>query len=483
MSRLPLALRTFARRCGGAVLALAAVAAAAVTPQTAHAVVTLSGGGLVLAEQGGTFAPNNVAGASLGAIPFSSSDLGPQLGIPFHIAANLNDETYGNSNSWIGGDVNPYPAPFAGVALDGSFTLQSIAFGRDNLGAFGDRTLGLYTLQYTTAGTVDANTPDASWTTIGTLNYVSPGGTNFSNPALRHRYNFDPVAGVTGVRLLVPSTGIGGGTDIDEIELYETAGVIVPPPPVVILTPAAGHGIGYNGNDGDHFDPAPPPGGAVVPNNLALASNGGVPISSSDLGPELSIPFHVKANLNDGHYGNSNSWIGGNLPGGVPAPFAGVLLDGLFYVDSIAWGRDNGNGAFDDSFAGSDACGGQCDDRFAGTYTIQYTQLTTADASTPFTGDPTTGWADVGTVNYTAVNDAGPGGEFTGYLRHEFSVQAGGGPVLASGIRLLVPSTGLGGGTAIDEIEIYGSAVPEPSTYALVATAIFGLAAIRRRRR
>ncbi len=89
----------------------------------------------------------------------------------------------------------------------------------------------------------------------------------------------------------------------------------------------------------------------------------------------------------------------------------------------------------------------------------------------------------MGTVNYTAVNDAGPGGEFTGYLRHEFSVQAGGGPVLASGIRLLVPSTGLGGGTAIDEIEIYGSAVPEPSTYALVATAIFGLAAIRRRRR
>jgi hypothetical protein len=166
----------------------------------------------------------------------------------------------------------------------------------------------------------------------------------------------------------------------------------------------------------------------------------------------------------------------------VAAPFAGVSLDGLFVVDSIAWGRDNGNGAFDDSAAGTDACGGQCDDRFAGTYTIQFTQVPGANSSTTHTGDPTTGWADIGGVNYTAVDDIGPGGEFTGYLRHEFSVlNDDGSPIIASGIRLLVPATGLGGGTAIDEIEVYGSPVPEPSTVVTAALALGGMAMIRRR--
>jgi hypothetical protein len=157
------------------------------------------------------------------------------------------------------------------------------------------------------------------------------------------------------------------------------------------------------------------------------------------------------------------------------------MLGGLYNVDRVAWGRDNGNGAFDDSVPGGDDCLGQCDDRFAGTYTIQYTQLATTDINTPHTGDPTTGWADIGTVSYSDRNDAGPGGEFTGYLRHEFTVEEHS-PVLASGIRLIVPATGLPTGTAIDEIEVYGSPVPEPSTYALIASALCGLAVIRRRR-
>ncbi len=459
-----------------------ALAAVILTPAAVRADVTLAGGGLVLAEQGGTFAAGNVAGASFGAIPFTSSDLGPELSIGFHIAANLNDEIYGNSNSWIGGNTNPFaPSIFGGVALDSDFTLQSIAFGRDNLGTFGDRNLGLYTLQYTTVAGVSNATPDGDWTTIGTFDYASAGTGNFSNPALRHRYNFDPVAGATGVRLLVP-----GGTAIDEIELYETAGTIVippPPPPPFLITPALGHDITWDGNDGDHFDPAAPPAGAQVPNNLALASNGAIAISSSDLGPELGVLFHVKGNLNDGIYGNSNSWIGGVLPAGVAAPFAGVALDGLFFVDQIAFSRDNGNGAFDDSAAGTDACGGQCDDRWQGVYTLQYTQVAGADGSTPDTGDPTTGWANVGMVDYAASVDIQPGDGFTGYLRHAFDVSADGSPLVASGIRLLVPATGLGGGTAIDEIEVYGSPVPEPSTFVMAMLALGGMAVIRRRRR
>jgi hypothetical protein len=479
MSRLPLA------RCAklriGALATLLALSAVVAAPRSAFADLTLTGGGLVLAEQGGTFADNNLAGLSFGAIPFSSSDLGPELGIGFHVAANLNDGLSGNSNSWIGGALPVGVAvPFAGISLDGSYTLQSIAFGRDNGPSFlTDRALGLYTLQYTTAALVDASTPDASWTTIGTLNYASPGPGNFSNPALRHRYNFDAVANVTGVRLLVPGTGLGAGTAIDEIELYEMAGAIVeppPPPPPFAITPASGHNITWDGNDGDHFDPTPPPTGSVVPSNLASASVGAIPFSSSDLGPEIPVPFHVKGNLNDGIYGNGNSWIPGSAnPNG---PMAGVQLDGLFYVNQIAWGRDNGNGAVDDSNPGTDACGGQCDDRYQGVYTLQYSQLPNADQTTATTGDPTTGWADIGTVNLTLGTADGPGGLYTGYLRHAFDVSANGQPIVASGIRLLVP-----GGTAIDELEVYGSAVPEPSTYALIATALYGLAVVRRRRR
>ena len=94
----------------------------------------------------------------------------------------------------------------------------------------------------------------------------------------------------------------------------------------VIIAPATGFNITWDGNDGDHFDAAAPPDGAKVPGNLALASNGATPFSSSDLGPQLGITFHVAANLNDGFYGNSNSWISADAdPGGAPAE-AGVIL-------------------------------------------------------------------------------------------------------------------------------------------------------------
>ncbi len=217
-----------------------------------------------------------------------------------------------------------------------------------------------------------------------------------------------------------------------------------------------------------------------MPDNLALASNGATPISSSDLGPELGIGFHVAANLNDGFYGNSNSWISASADPG-PTAFAGVDLEGTFLIDRIAFSRDNGNGAFDDSDPGTDACGGQCDDRWTGLYTLQYTQVGDPSASTPDTGDPTTGWADIGSVEYTLSEVDGPGGEFTGYLRHEFGVSSDGQAISATGVRLRVPAFGLSGGTAIDEIEVYG--IPEPSSVFLAGLGLAGLAAFARRRR
>jgi hypothetical protein len=300
--------------------------------------------------------------------------------------------------------------------------------------------------------------PATGWAEIGTFDYGTSDGpnTNYNNTWQRHRYNFDAV-NATGLRLLVPGTGLGGGTAIDEIELYDVPGEFVPPPPPpppFAITPEAGFAIAWDGNDGDFFDPTPPPDGAIVPDNLALEP-GATAFASSELGPQLGITFHVIDNLNDGYYGNSNSWISGDSDPG-PKAYAGISLPGMYRVDSIAFGRDNGNGEVDDSDPGTDACGGQCDDRWSGLYTLQYTQIDDPANGTD-TGDPATGWANIGTLAYTGSTADGPGGDFTGYLRHEFGVSLNDQPITASGIRIIVPSIGIGGGTDLDEIEIYGS--------------------------
>ena len=78
----------------------------------ANAGVILSGGGLTPVEEGpaaavaGNPAPANLA---TGATAFTSSDLGPEIGIGFHLATSINDGAYGNSFSWIGDDTLKQP--------------------------------------------------------------------------------------------------------------------------------------------------------------------------------------------------------------------------------------------------------------------------------------------------------------------------------------------------------------------------------------
>src|SRR4030095_4212108 len=170
--------------------------------------IVLTGGGLTLVEEGPFDGPppRNLA-RQRGAAPFVIDSL---AGYPIHDYLHLNDGVYGNNNSWIGNSGSP---GYAGVRFGGQFTINSIAFGRDNTGTYGDRTLGTYTLQYTrvalpgTATTVTGN-PDTGWANIGTLNYQSAGAGLFANPSRRHRFTFTPVE-ATGIRLVVPGTGIG----------------------------------------------------------------------------------------------------------------------------------------------------------------------------------------------------------------------------------------------------------------------------------
>ena len=193
----------------------------------AHADLLIGGtGNITISEEGGTFDANNLAP---GGTAFAFDLIGGGALIPTHDIPNLNDATFGNSNSWIGNSPNS----FCGISLGATTTsISSVAFGRDNLGIFSDRYLGLYTLQYTQAPNPDATTADTGvaatgWEEIGTLDYGVPvPGTIYSNPALRHRYNFD-ADDATGFRVITAVSG----TCIDEIELY------APPPPLTITRP------------------------------------------------------------------------------------------------------------------------------------------------------------------------------------------------------------------------------------------------------
>jgi hypothetical protein len=224
----------------------------------------------------------------------------------------------------------------------------------------------------------------------------------------------------------------------------------LPAPADVVITPADGFSITWDGNEGDNFDEANP---APVPPNLSTAP-AAFAFASSDLGPELGIPYHITENLNDGLYGNANSWIGGG--GFAGAPFAGISLGGLTTITSFAIGRDNGNAVTDPGV------GGQLTDRSLGVYTIQITRVASPDGDTPDTGDPATGWLTIGTLDYISSDDPQLGDAFTSYYRHEYEVAEGAAGIQATGFRILVPATGLATGTAIDEIELYGPSVVNP---------------------
>jgi len=417
-------------------------------------------------------APVNDASVSRDATPFTSTDLGPALGVPFHRAVNLNDGLYGNANSWIPNFVGGDAMPFAGIIFGRRLLLRSVAWGRDNGNVAGDccggtltdRALGVYVLQVTTAPAPGVSTPEAcgptpeaGWVTVATLNYKDNHPTHF-NSHLRHRFdvtqNGNPIP-ATGIRIKVPNAN----SAIDEIEVNSNLAI---EQNAVRITNAPGATITWDGNDGHFNDPSPT---AAPPANRALASAGTTAFTSSDLGPELGIPFHRAVNLNDGLYGNANSWISANGIGGTsdPDPFAGLSFGGTVSIMNIAWGRDNGN-------TGADACGGTCMDRSLDTYRLQYTTVAAPDASTPDTGDAATGWQDVGTVTYASA--APP--FFAPHLRHRFEIAAADLPLAATGIRIKVAN----GGTAIDEIEVNTSTTAPipPRPVGITSTAGYSIA-------
>jgi hypothetical protein len=358
--------------------------------------------GIELIQEGGTFKENNLA---LGATPFAFDVLGNGA-YDAHQIVHLNDGVYGNSNSWIG-DVAPPGGAYVGLALPALTEIGSIAFGRDNLGQFGDRWQGEYTVQYTTSS-MPEYAGEGEWTTIGTIKYNTAQAPRFAAPSRRHQYTFDPVQ-ATGVRLLVPEAGMGGGTCIDEIELYASGEVL----------------NGYEITGGITLVEE---GGSMGSGNVAAASDGSLPFAIDSL---TGYDAHSIPHINDGKYGNDYSWIGVATSETLGQGFVGVNFGEACEITSIAFGRDN--------------TGGFYDLRILGTYRLQYT--TSADPN-EFT--PDSEWIDLGTVTYNAW-----GGEHFSNpaLRHRYEFDA----VTATGVRVIVPYVqNTGNGTCIDELEVYG---------------------------
>jgi hypothetical protein len=405
-------------------------------------------GSFAIVEQGGTIGAGNLATAGT---PFAR-DLINGDGVGVHTVGGIIDGAFGNPGSWIGNSQDSW----VGLAFAAPQSLSGLAFGRDNTGNFLDRAFGTFVVEYSNSDVL-SDPAGAVWQKLGEITYAQGGvpGSLLSAPTLRHRFNFDPVS-ARAIRLTVPGNSFAGGAAIDELELFASKLNAAGPASGIVTSPAPGYRITWDGNDGAYWSPS----GSPAAPNLALSANGGTAFSSGDLGPQLGLPFHVAANLNDGRYGNANSWIGGDGPA---TAHAGVMLNGLHQISGIAWGRDNGLDA-----ANGDCCGGSLTDRWAGFYDIQIT----TDGST---------WNSIGSVELQNSFDAAIGGLATGWLRHEFALSSDAGAILATGVRLMVPATGLGAGTAIDELEIFGTPIPEPGASLLGGLAL-GLAGFRRRR-
>ena len=373
--------------------------------------------GLTFVMEGGVMDAGNIATTGTA---FAKDLIAGGAYAPTHTIPNVNNGSFGNGSSWIGDS----PGSYVGIGFASSQTIASFAFGRDNTNAFGDRSAGTYTIQTTVDPAPATNHATVTWTTIGTMSIFSGPGV-VSSSAKRHQYNLDTPVSATGFRIIAPD-----GAAIDEIEIMSAAASASIAP--LTVSPASGFTATWDGNDGDHFTAI-----GMVPDNLALASNGSTAISSGDLGPIISVPFHRVHNLNDGLYGNANSWIGN---GAGPTLFAGILLPAVHEITSIAFGRDNG---LDE--ANGDCCGGQLRDRSGGIYTLQRTLNGVA-------------WETVGTIAFNYIQDDVPGGGFTRYLRHEFALGDSSGGIDALGIRLITPN----GDTAIDEIELTGTPGVDP---------------------
>lgn len=174
-------------------------------------------------------------------------------------------------------------------------------------------------------------------------------------------------------------------------------------------------------------------GGAIFTTNYSLQA-GATAFAKDLVGNGQYAPTHTIPNLNNGTYSNPSSWIGNSTNSFCGVSFGSTPVS----LARVAWGRDNTGTYFD---------------RSAGTYVLEYTTTPNPTASTPANE-----WTLIGTATY-------PANSLPYSLRHAFSFP----PVMATGIRLTVPGTGVADGACVDELEA-GPAAPFVPVFKLMAT-------------
>lgn len=149
-------------------------------------------------------------------------------------------------------------------------------------------------------------------------------------------------------------------------------------------------------------------GASVSVDNIAAAINGAKSFVN-DADSSLS--------LNNGAYGDAKCWVGQTTGHG------GILFTRMFKISSFAFGRDNT---------------GLRTDHFAGSFTLQYTEMPVpATITMDETRDPRAGWVTLATLDYLRAG----GSLFNNpWRRHIFTFT----PVQATAVRLLVFDGGMG---------------------------------------
>ncbi len=176
---------------------------------------------------GGTEATDgktNFALATNGGVGFESTRISETYGDD-----KINNGSYGagfpdvddETRPWINADADS--PGFVGVLLPEAFDINAIGFGS----RFTSRSDGTFTLEVTSDpfDGLDlenpADTNSVAWQFVGELESTT--GAEFG----RHLVVFEPVEGVTAVRIVVSQ----GGTTVTEIEAYEGIDFRPPPPP------------------------------------------------------------------------------------------------------------------------------------------------------------------------------------------------------------------------------------------------------------
>jgi hypothetical protein len=231
-------------------VAIAVLLVASATAPAAVTVTPLGGSGFALQEfynlntpadpgytqyTGYTLGYTNVAAVVAGATPGATGQVNADWGIP-----KINDGDYrgvGRTGTWLGRTDTANENTW--VAFASAQTIDTMALSHSFDNGVAD---GTYTVAYTSDATVNDS---STWTNFGQI-------TIDAGEERRDVYTFNPISGVTGLRLEINGTmGAGGGADrwvdLAEVEAYDTSGPPVFPPPRVVDFDASDLALG----DGD----------------------------------------------------------------------------------------------------------------------------------------------------------------------------------------------------------------------------------------